>query len=735
VLKKFGLAIAKHPIIVITTWLIIVGGIFSITIGGIFGENLFDRLKNEAPTVSSSSQKADDLIDDSNDSENYTETTFIVLDNIKLSNTVIADDFNELKISIEEDGYTLVSAYGIPTEVSDITPELQNLISDNGFVILITTEENNKVTQEEGIANVYSYAEKFAEEVQNSVDGSKVLVGGETAIIETINAQAEKDLAKGELISLPIALIVLLLIFGGFLAAGMPLLGAGVSIISALGTLYGLSYFMNVQTSVMNVLTVIGLGLSIDYGLLMISRFREVLRKQTVFSRTNIQESVAETIHTAGRTVLFSGITVAVATSALLLFEPSIMKSIGVAASAVVALAIIASLTLLPAIFSLLGEKLIKPSILQKIPGLGSLLKRFGDVAPSRGAFSKLTGAVQKKPLLVVIATTIVLVFLGSSVATLNVSNLAVKTLPSKTEQGQLFNIIDKDYPALNESEIILVIDSAKSQIVNNYETYVNKLSSLDKEAIVTEDHNITTISFNTSSKDIKSVVLDMRNYINEQGQDETVYVTGDTARDIDYVNSLADTAPWVALIIMLVTGLLLFLMTGSIIIPIKAIVLSTLSLGASVGILVWGFEYGNLAPFLGFNSNDITGIDPLILVLVLTFGFGLAMDYEMFLISRIKEKHDHGASTSLSVRSGLQASGRIITSAALIIVLVFIGFAFGDMLMIKQIGVALAVAVIIDATIVRCLLMPAIITLLGDKIWWAPKWMKKIYNRFGVKH
>lgn len=210
-------------------------------------------------------------------------------------------------------------------------------------------------------------------------------------------------------------------------------------------------------------------------------------------------------------------------------------------------------------------------------------------------------------------------------------------------------------------------------------------------------------------------------------------WVGGPDAQAVDYLDSLARSAPWAVLIVAVATFLLVFLMTGSAIIPLTALVISAISLGAAAGVLVWGFQDGNLAGLLNFDAATISGVDALVLTLVLTFGFGLAMDYEMFLLARIKEHHDHGESTRKSIETGLQSSGRIITSAGLIIVVVFAGFATGELMQMKQIGTALAVAVLLDATLVRIVLVPAVMTALERVLWWAPRWATRVQARFGL--
>jgi RND superfamily putative drug exporter len=231
---------------------------------------------------------------------------------------------------------------------------------------------------------------------------------------------------------------------------------------------------------------------------------------------------------------------------------------------------------------------------------------------------------------------------------------------------------------------------------------------------------------------DVVNAIRDERPALQDEGLGDA-WVTGSDARTVDFSSSLLASAPWAALIIALGTVLFLFLMTGSLVIPLKALIASALSLGASIGVLVWGFEQGNFAPVMGFDPADVHGVDVLVLLLTFAFGFGLAMDYEMFILSRIKEQVDAGVPDREAIARGLQRSGRIITSAALIIIVVFAGFATGDLMVIKQLGTALAVAVLLDATLVRCLLVPALMTWQQRIMWWAPKWMKRLHARFGL--
>lgn len=735
--KIIAKTVTNHPWYTITFWSVLSALIVSVALGGVLGSTIFDRMKTDNPTVVSESQTGTDIIKSNNEQDGYTETVFILThsDDVEETSKSLDAFFNDVKQYSDDKNVDLVTPYGTTEEIRQAAPQLENLIVEDSFVSTLTLQNEDKETLEHNVYNV----EKYVNEAASDNGLTNIEVGSETLLIDAVMHQAESDLAKGESIAFPVALLVMVLVFGGLLAAGMPLIGAGVSIVSALGTLYGLSFLMPVDTSTLNVLTVIGLGLSIDYGLLMVSRFRETLRKyDDPHDKENIKQAARDTLSTAGRTVFFSGLTVAVSTLTLLLFQPELLKTIGFAATSVVLLAVLTSTTLLPALFVLLGDKLIKPSFLQKIPGIGWLMRKLGDVAPRNGFFSHTTGRVQKHPWVYGFLSTGLLVVLSVPMFSMNIDNNGVDKTPVGTVQGDIFTTLKNDYTIFNEPDILIVVDDAKKQgfgsKMGELLAVLDNTSGIEHETV---DFKImdtaAQISVNViDGENIKQVVQELRGEFKPY---EKVYITGETALNMDYVDSLAQTAPWVALIVILATGILLFLMTGSALIPLKAVFLSVLSLGASLGVLTWGFQEGNLSELLNFDPDRIVGIDPLILILTLIFGFGLAMDYEMFLVSRIKEKHASGASTNLSVRSGLQASGRIITSAALMIVIVFLGFALGDMLFVKMMGVALAFAVIIDATVVRMILLPAIFTVLGDRIWWAPKWMQKIHDKIGVEH
>jgi RND superfamily putative drug exporter len=352
---------------------------------------------------------------------------------------------------------------------------------------------------------------------------------------------------------------------------------------------------------------------------------------------------------------------------------------------------------------------------------------RLGDVAPDDGFFSRLTRRVQRRPAIVTIACAVALMAIGSPLLSLQLANTSVDAIPRVSTQYLFSTTVVDDFPDAATPRIELVTRTRADAV--SWAKAVESLPGV--KSVGTPAHSGTAWGalVRVSGSDGVNVVRNIRAHPPKFEH----FVTGLDASTADLADSLVRGAPLALLIIVLGTVVLLFLMTGSVVVPIKALVASALSLGASIGALVWGFQDGNFAHILNFDALHVYGVDVIVLLLTVVFGFGLAMDYEMFLLSRIKEQRDAGTDARESVALGLQRSGRIITSAALIIIVVFAGFATGDLMIIKQLGIALAVAVLFDATLVRCLLVPAFMTWQHNIMWWAPRWAKRLHARIGL--
>jgi RND superfamily putative drug exporter len=437
------------------------------------------------------------------------------------------------------------------------------------------------------------------------------------------------------------------------------------------------------------------------------------------------------TIATAGRTVMFSALTIAASVAGLMAFSPTILRTFGLGGFTAVLIALLTATTLVPSCLVLLGERLVHPSPLARIPLIGRLMSHRGDAAPDTGAFSRLAAGTQKHPWLVIGGVVVVMALVASPALGLQLRNSTIEFLPKDSGPRQFVEATQARYPALREPAIQVVSQGtlAQTQAWADGELAtiadVTGVTTTQREGLVVVA--LTTDATDPAGHEVQAVVHTIRGL--EPGF--AFEVTGQAARLIDFMDSLKRGAPVAAAIVALATFILLFLMTGSLLIPFKALLTNALSLLACLGVVTWLFQDGHLGSVFGF--EPVSGIETYIIVLLLIFGFGLSMDYEVFLISRIKEAYDSGMDTDTAVRYGLQRSGRIITSAALIIVVVFAGFAAGKLVVIKEIGIGLAVSVALDATLVRMLLVPATMTVLGKWNWWAPRPLARLARRLAL--
>jgi len=604
-----------------------------------------------------------------------------------------------------------------------------------GLLVLVTMAPNHddavvlslNHTLESEFADVETAARAVAPEAQVTTYSNRLL-------FEHFDTRISEDLVVGEAIALPLALLVMVFVFGGFLAAGLPIAGAIASIAGGFTILYGFTFPYTVDNSAQSVVTVLGIGLCIDYGLLIVSRYREELAAAGGDPRVARGPAIERAMATAGRTVFFSAVTVAIAVGSLLTFAPDLMKAFGGAALGVVVMALLVAMTLVPALAYLFGARLAKPGLISRVPGLRRVLRITSDVTRDEGLFSRLTARVQRRPWLVVAGAVAVLAILAGPALGIQLRNSALELLPKGDPDRTFVATFDQEFPQLESPDIDLVADASAAELDAWIQANVAGLPGVAAITPTTEANGQAISGLIVTYADPGSrESVDLVKEIRALDPPFRLYVGGAAANQIDFIGAITSGAPLALGIVVLGTFVLLFFMTGSILVPIKALIINGLSLTASVGVAVWIFQHGHLEGPLQFASTG--GIETYVLVLILAFGFGLSMDYEVFLLSRIKEMVDKGASNDDAVRLGLQRSGRIITSAAAIVIVVFMGFAAGKILVIKEIGVGLAFAVFLDATLVRLLLVPATMTLLGQWNWWAPKPLKRLYARMSITH
>ncbi len=744
VFARAGRVVAHHPRLTVVAWFVLAVLGYGLAVLGVHGENLFDRLSTGAPSVpGSESAEGRQILEDTDQSG---PSLTLVLQGVDPNDPDVATALAPARADLAAiDGVeSVIDPLALPDGAAN--PAAAPLVAQDGdgFLVVVELEPDLPADDEQAaLDEVEDRLRAVPADLAPAAPGVTGLVGGTTLIVEAITDQVQTDLRTGEAIALPVALLVMVLVFGGFLAAAMPMAGAVASIAGGLAALLAFSYVLDLDSSVVNIVTVLGLGLSIDWGLLMVSRFREELHRLVddddgAGSRRRrgdgaVLTAVERTMATAGRTVTFSALIVAIAIAGLLVFQAPILRAFGAAGVAVIVVAVATALTLVPALLVLAGRRLIRPSILARVPGLRGILARTADVQTEEGVFSRLTGRVQRHPWFVLVGSLAVLGLLAVPLTHIELRNSTTELLPAASAQREFVDTLAQDYPAASTPAITVVAQAS----LEDATAWAATLEELDGVASVDPPSPVDSyvvIGVRPDTDDPgDAVARDVVQQVRDLDAPFPTWVTGQAASQIDFTAGVKARAGWAIGIVAVATLVLLFLMTGSVVVPVKALLTNALSLAASLGVLVWVFQDGHLTGLLNFTPTG--GIETYVVALVVAFGFGLAMDYEVFLLSRIKELVDQGVPNDDAVRLGLQRSGRIITSAALIVIVVFAGFVAGELLVIKEVGFSLAVAVLVDATLVRMLLVPATMTLLGGVNWWAPPFLRRLHARLSFVH
>ncbi|MUL43503.1 MMPL family transporter [Streptomonospora sp. PA3] len=561
-------------------------------------------------------------------------------------------------------------------------------------------------------------------------------LGGMIGIQHDLSTQAESDVVRAELISLPVLLLLLVVIFGGVVAALMPLAVGGLAILGSLTLLRALTHVTEVSVFAVNVATILGLGLAIDYGLFMVSRFREELARGAPVS-----EAVPRTLSTAGRTVAFSGVTVMIAFGGLLFFPQPILRSIGFGGIAVVLFDVLAALVALPALLSVTGRRIDALRLFARRRRRRELLRaRAGRHASPEaghrlGGWARLAHSVMRRPVLYLVTVGAVLVAFASSLAYTELGSTDERYLPQDSTSRQAMESLEEDFPAggIGRIDVAVTGGVAEEELADFADRLAGLKGAESAEVSRTgEDVAHLTVAYEGSADDpdTSALVRAVRDAPPPEGA-EQVLVGGPAAMQIDNVAAIVDALPATLVFVVAVTLVLLFLAFGSVVLPVKAVVMGALSLGASLGVVVWGFQEGHLAGLLDF--TPVGTIDPTFIVLIVIVAFGLAMDYELFLLSRVREEYAETGDNAHSVATGLQRTGGIITSAAVLLVVVLAAMGLSDLLFLKIMGMGLAMAVVVDATLVRALLVPATMRLLGRANWWLPAPLRRLHDRIGI--
>ncbi len=552
--------------------------------------------------------------------------------------------------------------------------------------------------------------------------GVTARAGGNVAMEVAVNNEVSANIAKAEGFSMPVLLILLLVIFGSLAAASLPLAIGGIAILGSFTVLRLLTMVTTVSVYSLNITTILGVGLGIDYGLFMVTRFREELHRQPT-----VEQAVARTVATAGRTVAVSGVTVAVALTSLMLFPVDFLRSMGYGGVATVAVDVLAALIVLPALLAVLGHRVNALRIRRSV--------RRPPRDEASGAWYRLARSVMRRPLVYVSVITIALLALGAPFLRISWGGTDARTLPAASAVRQVSEALDSQFPAGSTDPIEALITGASgSAAVTSYLHRVDAIPGVTGAQVTGTRGDVTRVDVGYTPPPVSSAARHMVSQIRALAPPAgaAVLVGGSAAGLVDELASLGSVLPWMALLVCLSTFVLLFLAFGSVVLPVKAIVMNVLSLGATFGVVVWIFQWGHLSGLLRFTATG--SIDPTMPILMAAVIFGLSMDYEVFLLSRIRERYDQTGDNTVAVAAGLQRTGGVITSLALLLIIVVGAFSASGITFIKLMGVGMIVALVVDATVVRVLLVPATMRLLGRANWWAPRPLRRLYARYGFK-
>ncbi|MFB9853625.1 MMPL family transporter [Micromonospora andamanensis] len=571
-------------------------------------------------------------------------------------------------------------------------------------------------------------------------DGTlRVAVGGSAEVIRQLSVQSEKDLIRAEVIALPITLILLIVVFGGLVAGLLPVAVGIFTVLGALLILYGLAGLTDVSVFALNLTTALGLGLAIDYSLFIVSRFREELA-----TGLDVPQAVLRTVNTAGRTVAVSALAVAGSLAVLLVFPQMFLRSIAYAGIAVVACATIAAIVVLPALLAVLGHR------------VNALAVRRAKRREGTG-WQRIAHAVMRRPVIVATVAVAILLLLGSPVVGIRFGDVDDRALPTTATARQVADQLRTDFDTRDADAIAAVATdigdpATQTTAVSEYATTLSRIEGVARVDAVTGSYTNgqqvappgpATARFATATATWLQVVPDVEP-VSPEGEalvkrirateaPFSVKLAGPSVELLDGKALIADRLPLAGALIAAVSFLVLMVVFGSVLLPLISLVLNVLSLSAAFGAMVWGFQEGHLAGLLNFTSTGTIEIS--IPVLLFFLAFGLATDYQVFMLSRIKEEYDKTHDNTDAVATGLQRTGPIITAAAALIAIVFIGLAAGDISIIKLLGVGLALAIIVDATIVRAALVPAFMRLAGRANWWAPRPIQSLHRTLGIHH
>src|SRR3954465_4844555 len=703
-------------------WVAIGAAVFFVAAGGIGGSVASHLGPYGADDPATESVQADDLLQ----AHGYRPTSVIVL----LQNAPVDQPQTKQRVeAIERELSNRKSVAGTTSYYDTRSSDFVSHDGDATYIAVALRPTDDKVQQDA--------ASGIADEL-NGKPG--VTVGGEALAQEQVNKQVEQDLRRAELLAFPLLFLLSLLFFRSLVASLLPLLVGGLAIVGTFLILRIASEVGSISIFALNLTTGLGLGLAIDYSLFIVSRYREELARRGVdepgaAGRVERWEALRATMRTAGRTVLFSSLTVAAALASLIVFPQRFLYSMGIGGSLVALFAAAVALVILPAVLSLLGPRVnsLAPRFLQRRAERDA-------TASQQGFWYRLARFVMRRPIPIAtppVATlsALLLIALGIPFYSIKFTSVDAQVPPESASARQVDDVMRSEFPPFHDTPNLLLVENATPSSLASIEGQVAGIKGIAQvqppQKLANGDAVISAYSAQSYISDSSREAVRKIRGLEPPGGSQLL-VGGAAAHFVDLQHSLKTHAPIALAIVIVATLIVLFLMTGSVILPVKQLVMNFLNLSAVFGILVWIFQDGRLEGLLDYRSQG--ALEQTMPILLFAVVFGLSTDYGVFLLSRIKEAHDSGIKNSECVAIGLERTGRIVTAAALLFAIAIGAFATSQIIFIKENGVGTALAVLIDASIIRALLVPSLMELLGEWNWWAPKPLRRLYARARLK-
>ncbi|WP_112139282.1 MMPL family transporter [Glycomyces dulcitolivorans] len=689
-----------------TRWLILAGVAAVFAVGATWGLGVFDEftdggfIAEDAESVTDAQAIEDEFGNTGADVVVLYESDTLTVDDPEFQDAVTGatEDIDALD---QVDGVNSYYLSGLP-----------GLVSEDGHAAIVTLALGGG--SDESLAAAYQEIEDDLRDAGDTRD-LDVSLGGSAAIFNDINEQTQHDLEIAEMISMPLLLVIMIIVFGALVAASLPLLIGGLAILGGFTITRVITEFTDVSVFAANVITIIGLGMSIDYALFILRRFREELA-----AGRDKRAATLNTVATAGRTVMVSGLIIVLSMVGLLFVDVPFLHGIAFGVMSAVGVAMLSALVVLPAILYLLGHRVDN----------GRMPWRRKRAVPrtETGFWHGLAAGVMRRPVLVLLPVLAFMALLATPVVDIQFGGTDERDMPADAESRVVTEAIAADFPGGDvETFDVMVENGPVEDVIAELEDIEHVTGALVVDQ--TADATLLQVSY-----DVDPFSADARDIIHEARAIDTadLAVTGGASDLVDMFDAVEEGLPMMVGYIVVVTMLVLFLAFGSILLPVKAVLMNFVSLAATMGIVVWIFQEGNLSGVLDFTPSGYLMPSNLLLMLVLLFS--LSTDYEVFLLSRVREEWDGGADNRTAVLRGMQSTGSIITAAAAILIVVVGAFAFGGITFMKMIGLGMAVGIFLDATVVRMLLVPATMRLLGRANWWVPGPLGRLYAKYGIK-